>query len=61
MRDEMYDREFQQGRAALNDGIDRLIARVASFWLATGRAQVRAEWDAPWHRSSQRHRRDGLA
>ena len=28
MRDELYDRDYQAGRDALYDGIDRLIART---------------------------------
>jgi len=28
MRDEIFDRDYQAGRDALNDGIDRLISRL---------------------------------
>ncbi|GLR46923.1 hypothetical protein [Sphingomonas astaxanthinifaciens] len=56
MRDELFDRDFQGGREALNEGIDRLIARIGAFVRATGEAQVRAEWSAPWARSGRRNR-----
>ena len=48
MRDEIFDREYQQGRDALNDGIDRAIAKISSFVTTTGRAIHAFEFDAPW-------------
>lgn len=60
MRDELFDRDYQQARAGLNDGIDRLLARIARLLLATSEARVRIEWAAPWHRP-ERQRRDGIA
>lgn len=44
MRDEMFHREFDHGRGALNAGIDRLLARLAEV----SRAAVRINFDAPW-------------
>ena len=52
MRDEIFDREYQQGRDALNDGIDRAVARIARFITTTGRAIHKFEFDAPWQRST---------
>lgn len=60
MRDELFDRDFQGGRAVLNEGIDRLIARIGEFFRRTGEAQHRALWSAPWRRPS-RHHRSGIA
>ena len=52
MRDEIFDREYQQGRDALNDGIDRAIASIARFVTTTGRAIHAFEFDAPWQKSA---------
>lgn len=60
MRDELFDRDFQQAREGLNHGIDRLVARIGRFFVTTGEAQVRVEWNAPWRRSDRR-RRSGMA
>jgi hypothetical protein len=51
MRDEIFDREYQQGRDALNDGIDRALHAIGDFFATTGRAIHRFEFDAPWQRS----------
>ena len=51
MRDEIFDREYQQGRDALNDGIDRAIASIARFVTTTGRAIHHFEFDAPWQQA----------
>jgi hypothetical protein len=53
MRDEIFDREYQQGRDALNDGIDRAIASIARFVTTTGRAIHAFEFDAPWLKSER--------
>lgn len=60
MRDELFDRDYQQARAGLNDGMDRLFARLGRFIMAVSEAQVRIEWDAPWHRPA-RSQRNGIA
>ena len=44
MRDEMFDREYQQGRDAMNDGIDRLLAGIK----ATFRTLAAIQFAAPW-------------
>lgn len=54
MRDEIFDRDYAAGRAELNAGIDRAIARIArsvgdSFTLLHD-----IQWNAPWHAKSKR-------
>lgn len=44
MRDEIYDRDYQAGRSALHDGIDRLIEGAGKALEALYRIQ----FDAPW-------------
>lgn len=46
MRDEIYDREYQAGRDALHDGIDRLIKGAGNAFKVLHKIQ----WDAPWRR-----------
>ena len=53
MIDEIYDRQYQQGRAALNDGIDRLIASVGTELGKSFAAVYRFEWSSPWNRTSK--------
>ncbi len=48
MRDELYDREYQGGRAELHDGLDRLLARIADGLRVTLAAIHRTKWSAPW-------------
>ena len=57
MRDEIFDREYQAGRDALNDGIDRGVQAIGRFFSAAGRfirTNGRAihafEFDAPWQK-----------
>ena len=49
MRDEIYDREYQAGRDALHDGIDRLIDGIGR----TFELMARIQFSAPWQRSSR--------
>jgi hypothetical protein len=49
MRDEMYDREYQAGRDALHDGIDRLIAGIGRSL----RVLHSIQFDAPWKRDAE--------
>lgn len=51
MRDEIYDRGYQDGRNALHDGLDRLFTRIASEVNTTFDAIHRVEWSAPWKRN----------
>ncbi len=59
MRDELYDRDYQSGRAELHDGIDRLLARLANGLRVTFEAIHRVEWSAPW--KAQGKDRTGVA
>jgi hypothetical protein len=44
MRDELYDRDYQAGRATLHDGIDRFFRSFADGLAALHRRN----WSAPW-------------
>jgi len=44
MNDQIFDREYQAGRAALNDGIGRLIHGAGQSLLMLHKIQ----FDAPW-------------
>ena len=51
MRDEIFDREYQAGRDALHDGIDKLVAGIGRSL----RVLYSIQFDAPWkHESDQR-------
>ena len=50
MRDEIYDREYQAGRDALHDGIDRLVAGIGQ----TFRLMTAIQFNSPWNRDGQR-------
>jgi hypothetical protein len=50
MRDEIFDRDYQAGRDALHDGIDRLVGGIAK----TLRVLHAIQFDAPWTRDSSR-------
>ena len=59
MRDELYDREYQAGRDALHDGIDRMVLAIGRLFAAAGRfirtngqAIHAFEFDAPWQVSA---------
>jgi hypothetical protein len=58
MRDEIFDRDYQNGRAELHAGIDRLVRKAARGALATFDALHRIEWAAPW---DQKRDRTGVA
>lgn len=50
MHDELYDRDYQAGRDALHDGIDRLVAATMQPFKLLAAIQ----FDAPWNRSAAR-------
>ena len=54
MRDEIFDRTYQSGRAELNAGIDRAVQTAAHSLGASLKALHRIEWSAPWQRDSKR-------
>jgi hypothetical protein len=47
MRDEIYDRDYQAGRNALHDGIDRLIEGAGKSL----RVLYEIQFSAPWKRT----------
>jgi hypothetical protein len=50
MRDEIFDRDYQAGRDALHDGIDRLVSGIGQ----TFRLMAAIQFNAPWQNSSDR-------
>lgn len=48
MNDQIFDREYQAGRAALNDSISRLVHGAGQSLLMLHKIQ----FDAPWKRSA---------
>ncbi len=51
MMDEIFDRNYQAGRADLNAGIDRGFARIGNALANTFKALHRIQWNAPWAHS----------
>lgn len=51
MRDELFDRDYQAGRDALNDGIDRLIEGA----MTTFRVMSAVQFHAPWRSQARKH------
>ena len=48
MIDEIFDRQYQSGRADMNAGIDRLVHRVGTAVSDTFASIRRVQFDAPW-------------
>lgn len=48
MVDEIFDRTYQSGRAELNAGLDRGLARLRDTVGKSLEALHRIEWSAPW-------------
>ena len=57
MRDELFDRDYQAGRDALHDGIDRLVAGAAKALRVLNAIQ----FDAPWRDRAARRDHAGVA
>ena len=53
MVDEIFDRNYQQGRAQVNDAIDRLFGFIGRGLGKSMKALHRSEWSAPWAPSSR--------
>lgn len=53
MVDEIYDRNYQAGRAELNAGIDRAVHRLGGTLGKSLAVLHRIEWSAPWARNSK--------
>ena len=54
MRDELFDRDYQAGRAELNAGIDRAMANFGRSLGDAFEALHRVQWSAPWQAKSKR-------
>ncbi|MEO6114137.1 MAG: hypothetical protein ABIP07_06810 [Sphingomicrobium sp.] len=44
MRDELFDRDYQEGREALNDGINRLLSHLMDGFRTLTAIQFAAPW-----------------
>ena len=53
MNDQIFDREYQAGRAALNDSISRLIDGAGQSL----RVLHKINFDAPWKHQTSKQRR----
>ena len=54
MRDELFDRDYQAGRAQLHAGIDRAISSIGRSVGDSLKVLHRMEWNAPWHGKTSR-------
>ena len=54
MRDQLFDREYQAGRAELNASIDRAIANIGKSLGDSLKVLHRIEWSAPWQAKTNR-------
>jgi hypothetical protein len=61
MIDEIFDRQYQGGRAELNAGIDRAVANVGRSILTSFETLQRIQFDAPWRKTINKKNRVGLA
>ena len=52
MVDEIFDRNYQSGRAGLNAGIDRGLARIGRSVMRGFEVLNRIQFAAPWARDS---------
>lgn len=57
MRDELFDRDYEQARAAINTGIDEVLAALVSTLRVLGETLHREHWSAPWCRPAKRRNR----
>ena len=61
MRDEIYDRDYQAGRAELHAGIDRLVLGLGRTLGATFDAIHDIQFAAPWQQPAGKGGRAGIA
>ena len=54
MRDEIFDRGYQDGRNELHAGLGRFFTRVANGAITAFETMHRIEWSAPWDRNSKK-------
>ena len=57
MIDEIFDRTYQNGRADLNAGLDRIFRRIGRTAGNAFHVLSRIEFDAPWKESPRKPRR----
>ena len=60
MRDELFDRDYQAGRAAMSRSIDGILQHAGTLLRDTADALHRLQWAAPWT-ASKRRKRSGVA
>jgi len=53
MRDELFDRDYQEGREAMNQGIDRLLGSIMAGFGTLAAIQFAAPWK---EEAGKRHR-----
>ncbi len=53
MRDEIFDRTYQSGRAELNAGLDRAFNGIGGTIGKSLAVLHRIEWSAPWNAKSK--------
>ena len=61
MIDEIYDRQYQAGRADLHAGIDRAVSAIGRELGKSLKVLHSIEWSAPWARPAAKKDRAGLA
>ena len=54
MRDELFDRDYQAGRAEFNAGLDRAFGAIGQTLGDSLKVLHRLEWNAPWQAKSNR-------
>ena len=54
MRDELFDRDYQAGRAEFHAGINHAIANVGRSLGDGLKLLHRIQWSAPWHAKTDR-------
>lgn len=58
MVDEIFDRQYQAGRQALHQGIDRGLLRFGRSILAGFEVLNAIQWSAPWVRADRAPSKD---
>lgn len=53
MQDEIFDRQYQAGRADLNAGLDRAFSGIGRTVSDSLKVLHRIEWSAPWATKSK--------
>lgn len=61
MIDEIFDRQYQAGRADLHAGVDRALSAIGREIGQSFDALHRIQWSAPWARAASKKDRAGLA